>query len=225
MKTVEKQKAISLREGGESIKEIAKKLGVSKGSVSVWVRNITLSSKQLKKLKDKEHSVTVINKRRESRLRNEFGKRSIIINNAKGDIDSISKKELQLVGAILYWAEGRKRGKRIVTFSNSDPEIIQIMMRFFREICHVNSKKFRAQIHTYSHLNSAKSEEYWSKISGIPRAQFYKTYSKPSKAGKNKMDSLPYGTVDINVCDSVLFLTVKGWIEKISHLILNETKN
>jgi hypothetical protein len=122
---------------------------------------------------------------------------------------------------MLYWAEGRKRGKRIVSFSNSDPEIIKIMMKFFREICSVDEEKFRGHIHIHSHLNVKDSERYWSNISQIPLSQFYKTYSKPSKSSQGKMDGLPYGTFDIHVCDSVLFLTVKGWIEKISHLILN----
>jgi hypothetical protein len=97
--------------------------------------------------------------------------------------------------------------------ANSDPGIIRIMMRFFREICLVPEKKFRGSIHTYSHLNAQAAEQYWSKVSGIPRSQFYKTYCKPSIASKSKMDSLPYGTFEIYVCDTVLFYQIKGWIE------------
>ncbi len=222
MKRIEKEKAIKLRQKGESIKTIAKILAVSKASVSMWVRDVQLTAKQQQKLKMNEHSKVVIEKRRTSRLRNELEKRNLISNRAKVDIKSISKEDLRVVGSMLYWAEGRKRGRRIITFSNSDPEIIKIMMKFFREICHVDNKKFRGHIHTYSHLSVKNSERYWSNISNIPLSQFYKTYTKPSKSSKNKMDSLPNGTFDIYVCDSVLFLTVKGWIEKISSLILND---
>lgn len=221
MKKSEKEKAVRLRQKGESIKSISKILSVSKASVSNWVRHIQLSPSQQLKLKRNEHSLETIEKRRTSRLRSELEKRNVIINEAKRDIVSISNQDLKLVGAMLYWAEGRKRGRRIVSFSNSDPEIIKIMMRFFREVCCVDEKKFRGHIHTHSHLNIKDSERYWSKVSGIPLNQFYKTYSKPSKSSKGKMDSLLHGTFDIHVCDSVLFLTIKGWIEKISNLILN----
>jgi transposase len=42
MKLIEKRNAIALRERGQSIKEIAKNLGVSKASVSMWVRDVEL---------------------------------------------------------------------------------------------------------------------------------------------------------------------------------------
>jgi transposase len=43
MKALEKNKAISLRRQGHSIKDISKELGVAKSSVSLWVRNVELT--------------------------------------------------------------------------------------------------------------------------------------------------------------------------------------
>ena len=42
MKEYEKTEAIELRKNGISIKDIAKELGVSKSSVSLWVRHVVL---------------------------------------------------------------------------------------------------------------------------------------------------------------------------------------
>ena len=42
MKAYEKKQALEMRKSGASIKEIAKRLGVSKGSVSVWVSDVVL---------------------------------------------------------------------------------------------------------------------------------------------------------------------------------------
>ena len=222
MKTIEKKKAIKLREFGKSIKQISKEIGVSKASVSLWVRGVKLNPEQQESLKTHGHSTVVEEKRRLTRLVNEEKKRNKIMELAKKDVKSISIKDLKLIGSMLYWAEGTKRGKRVVSFSNSDPAITKIMMKFFRVVCNVKDSKFRGHIHTYSHLNVGDSEKYWSDVTGIPLSQFYKTYSKPSKAGSGKMDSLPYGTFDINVCDAVLFLTIKGWIEKIGDLTLTK---
>lgn len=47
---MEKLRAIELRKGGLSIKQIAQKLGVSKGSVSPWVKSVTVSKENKKKI-------------------------------------------------------------------------------------------------------------------------------------------------------------------------------
>lgn len=96
------------------------------------------------------------------------------------------------------------------------------MMRFFREACKVPENKFHAHVLTFENASVIYTERYWSEISGIPRSNFYKTYLKPSKASLQKRKTLPYGTLDIYIYDTKLFLTIKGWIEKISELILKQ---
>ncbi|MCX6717148.1 MAG: helix-turn-helix domain containing protein [Candidatus Taylorbacteria bacterium] len=217
MKYKEKIKAIELRKQGKSIKEIAKILLVTKSSVSLWVRNIVLTKEMLEHLKENQYSFKVIENRRQARLINENDKRESFMIQAGKDIHSISYEKLKIVGAILYWAEGGKT-KRYIRFSNSDPNIILVMMKFLRIVCKVKEEKFRFAIHTHSHLNANNAEKYWSKIVKISLSQFYKTYSKPSIASKFKKDSLPFGTLDITVCDVNVFLRVMGWIRKISNL-------
>jgi hypothetical protein len=162
----------------------------------------------------------VIENRRQARLANEKVKREHLLELAGREIQSISHEKLKIVGAMLYWAEGGKT-KRHIRFSNSDPNVIKVMMKFFRVVCLVKEEKFRFAIHTHSHLNASKAEKYWSEVVKVSLSQFYKTYSKPSKASKFKKDSLPYGTLDITVCDVNVFLRVMGWIRKVSDLIQN----
>jgi hypothetical protein len=223
MKTDERKEARALRQKGHSIKHIAAVLGVAKSSASVWVRDVSLTKAQKIDLKEKQHSFEVIENRRAARLRNESAKREVIMSAAESTIKSISKQDLRLIGASLYWAEGAKRNTRSVAFSNSDPLIVRIMMKFFKEVCGVPDEKFRAHIHTYSHLNARTAENYWSNITGIPLGQFFKTYSKPSKAGKGKMDALPYGTLDICIGDVRVFLAIMGWNRKIGRLLLGNS--
>jgi hypothetical protein len=218
MKYIEKQKAIELRRNGESIKQIAKILGVAKASVSVWVRKVPISLKQKKKLSSNGQSPTVVERRRNSRIRNEEGKRRVVIDCAGRDIKSISQEELKIIGSIFYWAEGGKTKRSMARVANSDPIMVKLMMRFFREVCEVKESKFRCHIHTHSHLNVSKCLSYWSEVTNIPISQFYKTYAKPSIASKGKKDSLPFGTLDVIICDTNLFLRIMGWIEKIKKL-------
>lgn len=219
MKKDEQKRARSLRRKGTSLNEIARELGVSKASVSVWVRDIELSEQQKKKISARGRSVESVEKRRASRIQGTLKRHQVIIDAAKGRIPTLSKQELLLVGTALYWGEGGKTKVGMARISNSDPKIIRFMMHFFREIFDVPSNKFRGHVHTFSHLNAEKAERYWSTVSGIPRRQFYKTYSKPSIASKSKSDSLPYGTFQIYVCDTRIFLTIKGWIERLSEFV------
>lgn len=217
MKEIERQKAIKLRTEGFSIFEIAKKLGVAKSSVSIWVRDVHLNDYQLKTLRDNSHSLATIEKRRVSRLNNELTKRQIIVNLAENEIGSLTKRELWLIGVMLYWAEGGKT-QRMVRFSNGDPRLIKIMMKFFREVCEVPEHKFRGYIHIHPHLNSIKAETYWSNVSLIPNDQFFKTYRKKNISSKGKRDSLPHGVMDVYVMDTELFLKILGWVNGIFKL-------
>lgn len=221
MKVKERERARKLRKEGKSMNQIIEETGYSKASVSFWTRDIELTPSQKNKISLRGRSIESIERRRESRLANMANKRRKIIDLAKEDFTNLTIRELKLVGAMIYWGEGRKVGNWTVSLANSDPLIIKVMMRFFREVCKVPEEKFRGHIHTFENAKISKTEKYWSEISGIPREQFYKTYTKPSKGSLQKRQTLPYGTLDIYVHDTQLFLTIKGWIEKIAELAIN----
>ena len=220
MKLVEKERARNLRTKGYSINQIVKEAGLTKASVSVWVRDIVLTKEQKKGLSERGRSVESVEKRRINRLFNENKKRQLVIDLAKKDFTNISFDQLKLIGIILYLGEGAKTRRGIVAVANSDPSVIKIMVRFLKEVCCVPENKLRGHIHTFLHADIDKTEKYWSKVTGIPRSQFYKTYAKPSSASLQKRKTLPFGTFDLSVNNTTLFLTIMGWIEKIKQLII-----
>jgi len=211
MKVIEKNIARKLRQEGLSLNEIREKTGFTKSSISLWVRNIELSKKQKNKLSQKGLKKEIIEKRRITRLINENNRRQVIVDKAAKDIKNISKKELWLIGIALYWGEGTKTLRSGVQFSNSDPNMVKVIMEFFKINCEVPIEKFRGHIHLHPHLNEKKAKKYWHIISGIPLNQFYKTTKQQSRASKGKKDSLPFGTININIGSTELFLKIKGW--------------
>ncbi len=224
MKIIEKQKARELRKQGKSINQIVKEAGLSKSSVSDWVRDIVLTKAQRNKISQRGRSVESIERRRSSRLANEYKKKRAIIDLAKEDFDNITAEQLKLIGIILYLGEGAKTNKGVVSVANSDPIVIKIVAKFLRETCKVSEDKFRGHIHTFAHADVNKTERFWSKISGIPRNQFYKTYIKSSSASLQKRQTLPFGTFSISTNDTKLFLTIMGWIERIKELTVGFIK-
>jgi predicted transcriptional regulator len=213
MKEKKKKLARELRKKGWSLKEIRKKLNVAKSSVSIWVRDMELTVGQKQELSKRGIKKEVIERRRKTRLDRENVRRQIIIDEAKREIKTLSKKELKLIGIALYWAEGAKTQRGRVQFSNADPRLIKLMMSFFKQVCKVPKKRFRGHISIHPHLDVITAENYWHKISGIPLNQFFKTTMQQSRASKGKKDSLPYGTFNIEISITELYLKIMGWID------------
>ena len=216
----DKEKAVQLRKKGFSYGEISKKLKIPKSTLSYWLRNIELSksSKDILKKKGIEKSTTALIKRNKEQTKKAQEKAELIQNKSILEINKIGKKELFILGVALYWGEGYKKGAngskwKCVDFTNSDSEMIIVMMRFFREICNVPDSKFKVQLHTYKNKDEEKIIKFWSNLTKIPKSQFMKSSFAISSASKQKRGSmLKYGTVHIRIYDVVLFHRLIGWI-------------
>lgn len=130
-KFIERLRARELRKDGESIRSIAQKVRVSKSSVSMWCGDIELTKAQKEKLVaddrvggEKGRQISSQNKIKERLCR--MGKYK---DAGRKMVGKINKRELFLVGIALYWAEGNKKDRRLV-FTNSDPEMIKIWIRW-----------------------------------------------------------------------------------------------
>ena len=208
MKLTEKLTAIKLRKRGLSYKDILDKIDVSKSSLSLWLRDIELTPKQQEKLfvgREKSRYFAGSKKKAIRILQT-----NDIIDKSKREASSFIGSPLFLAGLSLYWAEGTKNSNESVRFSNSDKAMIELMMRWFREICNVPEKKFRVQIHMHNLHCQPDLEKYWSHIVGVPRRQFYKTYIKETSLGQRK-NILYNGTCTITVNSRELFRKIVGW--------------
>ena len=216
MRTIDEKKSLALRmrKEGVSVGSIAQELGIAKSTASSWVRGVTITPSQRKKLLLNAHSQESIEKRRVSRLASEKSKRQKIIDKAQSQVKPMGLEELLHIGTALYWAEGGKT-QRMVRFSNGDPEMIALMMRYFREVCAVDEMRFRGHIHIHEDLDVPGAEEYWSHVTQLPKSQFFKTYNKPNKLSKGARTTLPHGVCDVYVMDVTLFLKIQGWTKAI----------
>ena len=217
MKLQEKFKAVKLRKSGKSYSDIRKLINVSKSTISLWLRDIELTSEQKAKLRGRQIS-NLAGSKASQKKRVEKTKK--IIEEAKNEANKLLKNTLFLSGLMLYWAEGDKsETHENVKFSNSDPKMILLIMRWFREICKVPEEKFRICVHMHTLHCRKDIEEYWSKITGVPLSQFYKSQIKPTSL-RHRRNKLYDGTCAVVVNNKNLFRKIKGWklgfIEKIS---------
>lgn len=219
-KSFERNEAHKLRRCGKSIKSIAKQLKVSPASVSVWCRDISLSAEQIKHLD--EHRIKSGYKGRmmgaeSNRLKKELNIARYQQSGFK-DIEKISKRDLLIAGISLYAGEGSKYCS-IVSFCNSDPNIILFILRWFRESCGVSDDRFRFTIginqsHKYR-INEVK--KYWETILHTTGQSFTKVSYK--KVASKKIYDNPekhFGTITITIRKSSnLMYQILGWINAV----------
>lgn len=210
-----KKKVIYLLNNGYSYSQIRKKLGVSKSTINHWFKQLSEKEKRkirIFRIKNWKNSYKNYAKIKKEKT---IEKERRIQNKAAQKVDSISRKELLLIGIALYWAEGYKGNRWGLQFSNSDSQMISLMMRFFREICRVKEEKFYMQMILHRNINEKKALNYWSKITRIPEDQFKKACFSLSKSSKGlrKKHQLPYGTLQIRIHDKRLTHQVYGYIK------------
>jgi transposase-like protein len=217
VKTRERELARRLRrDEGAAINEIARRVGVSKSSVSLWVRDIELTASQKQALVDRnpaynrQHSgwMKVAERRRAERVANQQeGRRRARI----GDGRFVG-------GCMLYWAEGAKERNQL-QFCNSDPAMVRYFVDFLRECFALSDDEISIRCYLYAdHLvEQARIEEYWLDALALPhtslRRSIVNVYSKYSK--RKRVGNLPYGTCRVVVSKTWVIQTIFGSIQEI----------
>ncbi len=172
-------KAREMRKKGMSLGAISKSLAVSKSSVSLWCRDIILTCEQVNFLTEKVTRAGLTGRMKGAEMNRKKKRDNIdqIRRLAEKEIGKISQRDLLMIGTALYWGEGCKNGSRLI-FVNSDPEMIKIMYRFFREILHVPKELFQptVQINEIHKPRIKKVLKFWSFLLDLPLDQFGNTY-------------------------------------------------
>ena len=217
-----KEKAKNYRAEGYSYGMISEKLGLSKSTLSGWLKNIPY------KPSEKAIARIGVGRTKSAQIKHKQKIDNILEmeNSAKIELGKISKRDLWLLGIGLYLGEGTKSFENI-RIINSDPEIIKIAIRWLKRICGLSEGNFTIAIHAYPDNNIVDTINYWTKTTNIPIKQFGKTYidRRMNKTNKNKR-KLPYGTALLTVKSNgrkefgvILHRRIMGWIKSVSRQI------
>jgi AcrR family transcriptional regulator len=220
-KSKEQFKARNLRKNGISIREIAKKLKVSRGSVSLWCRDIELTKKQKNKLHEQMIRGGYEGRLLGSKIQKERKIRKIeeYLLKGEGEIGSLKNKELLIAGICLYWGEGAKNCSG-VRFYNSNPLVIKFIMKWFRECLDIDDSRFLMYININQIHKKRLNEviDFWSKLTDISIHQFRGPFLIKTKSKKVYENfSEHYGTLSIRIAkSSELLYQILGWIKALS---------
>lgn len=206
-----KQKAIILRQEGRTYSEITRQIGVNipKSTLSYWLKSIKLDRsyqnaaklKRLKHLKKIRQLALTANKRKRANFLHSIRKKNTPLSYL------LNKSVCKLVLSMLYLGEGSKwRSYRSLSLGNSDPEVIKTYLNLLRYCYDIDESRLRCRVMYRADQDLKKLERFWSRITGIPQTQFYKTKPDQRTVGKitkNKsykgVCSVYYGSTDIQI--------------------------
>lgn len=174
-----KNKAKSLRRNGYTVRDIAKKLGISFSTVSFWCRDIKLSRSVINKMKfvKKSRSIKGLlrysEKRREQRIENVILQKNI---GAKM-VGNLSRRDIIMIGLGLYWGEGYKESNGEMGFTNSNPNMILFYLKWLFNTYQINKERltFRLSLNNFFKKKERDIKNFWTKFLKVDDEQFTKT--------------------------------------------------
>jgi transposase-like protein len=201
--------AIGLRKSGKSISEIVREIGSSRGSVSVWVRDVVLTEDQMRCLASRS------------------GSGQLIGSNANKDRALDKRLECQRIGremvegcdqeyamgCMLFWAEGSKT-KNSVIFTNCDEDMVAFFVRFMRRYFGCSDVDFTLKLNVYldNGLSADDIERFWTKHLELPKECLRKSLFRrgDGKGGKYK-----YGVCTVGIYNTEIAQKIFGSIQEL----------
>src|ERR1700733_3443073 len=209
-------RARKLREQGLAYHQIAADLGVSKSTVSLWVRDLPrppgLSYEECR-----QRSAEGVRKYWAAERPRREAKRQKITDDAAASVGALAEREIIIAGAVAYWCEGSKnkpyrRADRVI-FINSDPALVRFFLRFLA-VVGIEPNRLRCMVHIHESANIDAAQQFWLNVTGLKPAQFRSPGLKrhnPKTVRKNTGEDY-HGCLRIEVLrSSALYRQVEGW--------------
>ena len=186
-KVKEQEEARRLRAQNWTLQAIAENLGVSKSSVSIWVRDVPFTPSPRRWGPHRRPNPAQFRKQAEIEEMNRRGVAQL------AEFDELA---FLAAGAALYAGEGAKRDG-YVTFANSDPEMMRFFCTWLRRFFEVDERRVRMRVYLHEGLDLDAAEEHWSRIHAGPSRSISRCVSScsgsehPTEQARIRMRVLP----------------------------------
>ncbi|MFJ6697387.1 hypothetical protein ACIQM4_15125 [Streptomyces sp. NPDC091272] len=181
-------KARELRLQGMTYDQIQVELGCSKGSISLWVRDLPKPERRspteqarLAGQRRWEHENARRDEEREQAKRSAFAA-----------VGQLTDRELLVAGTALYWAEGGKdksySRREALKFINSDPNVIKLYLRWL-ELLGVSRDRMRFRVYIHETANVVAAEKFWADVADVDVSDFQSTSLKKHNPKTNRKNT------------------------------------
>jgi hypothetical protein len=206
-----RDQARALRTQGLSYNEIVTQLGVSKSSVSLWVRDIPCRKKG--HYVHSEARLEGLRKFNEARTVRHAEESAA----AGTEIGELTDREVLIAGAIAYWCEGSKnkphRKANRVTFINSDPRLVAFFLRFL-DVAGVARDDLVFRVYIHENADAEAAQRFWLAVTGTQPDQFRSPVLKHHnpKTIRTNVGEDYHGCLKVDVRrGATLYRRIEGW--------------
>ena len=147
-KLAERRQARRLRRAGLPLGEIAARLGVSKSSVSLWVRDVEFDGPVPRAVRGRRRDPNALQRRKQGEIER-------LLEEGRVRIGRLSAREFLVAGAALYAGEGAKRDGA-VKFANSDPRMIAFYCAWLRRFFEIDETRLRLRLYLHEGAGSRR---------------------------------------------------------------------
>lgn len=163
-----RERARELRRSGQSVPEISRELSIARSTAWLITKDMVWApgpGGASRRTEAGRRYWRAWNEQRE--VERDAGRRAAV-----AEVGELSDRELLLLGAVLYWAEGtkakpwRKNDERL-TFINSDPDVIRLYLAWLT-LFGVPPDRVSFRVHIHESADVAAAERYWAGVVGIP---------------------------------------------------------
>ncbi len=186
-----------LRTRGYSVPEIHRELKISKSSVLRYIKGTEILPEFRSRWLERRNASKIIS---EKAWKNAYSE-------SKKLVDSLNNKELMLIAAALYWAEGTKKQFNLI---NSDPDLIRLFIKILIDVFKIPGQSIKISLRIFENIPVEKALKFWSEVTNFElNKQTEINIVKGSKKGK-----LPYGMCRVRVKKGGLLLKTMFAINK-----------
>jgi hypothetical protein len=168
----EQVRARALRAEAWTLQDIAAELGVSKSSVSLWVRDVPFTPDTQRTAERRaiarSRGPNVLQRRKQAEIE-EMNDAGLC------RLGELGRQAFLASGAALYAGEGAKTDGS-VRFANSDPKMIAFFCAWLREFFEVDESRLRVRLYLHEGLDLEAATRHWSRVTRIPEKQFATPY-------------------------------------------------
>ncbi len=211
-KTEQFEQAVQFRKRGFTLSEIAKIVGVSKSTVSLWLSRETWSKSitadnQKRASKDNRKRILLLNKARSNQYKKLYTEAE---RSAVTEFKHYKHNPLFIAGLMLYVGEGDNSDNHLIRIANARMDVHRIFIKFALEYLGIQKEKIRFWLLLYPDLHEEKCMKVWSRKLGLSVAQFHKNQVIQ---GRSKKRTLHYGVGNTIIGGTVLKKKLLKWIQ------------
>ncbi len=206
-----RDKAILLRREGKTYTQISSELGISKSSVSLWLKNYKLTESELAIIKENTK-----NRVEKGRMKSKISIRSRKVFADKTLYEQANKIFLGFVneamfcyGLGLYEGHGNKTSN-YYSFTHKNPEIHKIMLVWMNKYLSIDKEKLKFKIYLGLNDDYVNTVDFWSQYLDIPEESI-KVYAYKRGDNDSKKGDHTKGIMSVMYNDVSIILKVLAW--------------